>query len=994
MLLSRARLFEIRDLLRARVTVRPATDLEHRLLFLADQASRMMSVPPVPSAPLTTDLADQISKFAVLGSVGPDLVAFSSMLAPGQAWVFDTMHKGNPDRNRERVVAGTTDFPLKLWQSFGRTVEAGQATSQDRAYAKSAMRAYVLGHLCHVAGDLICHPYISELEWRLAPGTTRKFTFEGGEGVIDARVAQDVLLSPGTREGQSWSTWWPTIDEIPRDFFTAYAATLSEVYSAEGKGGATFKEFQQAFPVLPDMSEEFVRDGYRFYTHGVLQVYDFGYWNWWAFLLPLEITLLALFPLAGLALPRGSRLFRSAPWDAPDAERGMFELLTLPLTMASLPTLVYAIWAAALSGRGAGMLTGLGIGGAVVSLAAFITFIATLQTEVHWLVRWGILFGVPLAISVYFLVRWLTESDRRRAALALLYAMPLLVTLAFLPLYALVSLPLLGLAGLAGDTAREVAFWVMIVLLSLLLGALWFVAARSLRDAIVPEVPDLSLADKRRLLLSGRLPREPRHFVRVFDDATLYHDSQPPPITLDKQRFPSGRRKLLKLWWEGAGDLWIRPERYQLVFSFTGNESDPKQVVAALITPLTGAEYGQYLNLTVKEPGGATGKLHAQLVVAGDIDYELPAGATFADHGDDKPSVREHDDAARQFKKLGRDGTAADAYMLYHALKAHQSVRYGQAGPVPRDQREDGSVPGAGTLASHDTTVTGDAHTTFLTFFTPRDILRVGDELRTVTLVTSDNALTIDSSFSPDLPPATQYERGDSAARAQGEGSISSHGTRVTGVATSLQTFFAPGDILNAAGQLRDVTEVKVDSLIVSAPFTPDLPAGTAYERVGTLRERREGYLFVTDPGGPPTGGETLMDRAADLGAVLCMGAVPHLLDPAERTVAALSHARTAGGPSSAALKKVYQVFRNWNLDRRRENEWRMLVEGGAFSDKGTDPSRYDEALLQPRDGEGGAPLGIGEATANRLGWIPLLRKWLAMLRSAPRQSAAASTGD
>ena len=34
------------------------------------------------------------------------------------------------------------------------------------------------------------------------------------------------------------------------------------------------------------------------------------------------------------------------------------------------------------------------------------------------------------------------------------------------------------------------------------------------------------------------------------------------------------------------------------------------------------------------------------------------------------------------------------------------------------------------------------------------------------------------------------------------------------------------------------------------------------------------------------------------------------------------------------ALGPVYQVFRQWNLDERRVNEWRMLVQGGAESEK------------------------------------------------------------
>ena len=47
---------------------------------------------------------------------------------------------------------------------------------------------------------------------------------------------------------------------------------------------------------------------------------------------------------------------------------------------------------------------------------------------------------------------------------------------------------------------------------------------------------------------------------------------------------------------------------------------------------------------------------------------------------------------------------------------------------------------------------------------------------------------------------------------------------------------------------------------------------------------------------------------------------------------------------------KVYQVFRNWNLDRRRVNEWRMLVAGGAVSEKDGHPEKWDPAMLKPPD--------------------------------------------
>jgi hypothetical protein len=263
--------------------------------------------------------------------------------------------------------------------------------------------------------------------------------------------------------------------------------------------------------------------------------------------------------------------------------------------------------------------------------------------------------------------------------------------------------------------------------------------------------------------------------------------------------------------------------------------------------------------------------------------------------------------------------------------------------------------------------------------FTEGDVLRVGDQTRFVTLVNSDTDLIVDSPFNPEFTVATRYQRLPAADRDPGTGTISSSGTTVSGVNAPFTATFLVGDLIGANGQLRTVTAVRADGLTIDRAFAPDLPDGTTYEVVGAERARAQGYSFVSDPGAPLTGGDALMDRAADLAALLCMGAVPHLVPSGERTVASLNgKTKVAGGAASASLGKTAQVFRNWNLDRRRENEWRMLVEGGAYSDKGTDPSRYDETLIQPKDPDTGAGFPAGEAFANGAGWIPMLRQWTA----------------
>ncbi len=125
---------------------------------------------------------------------------------------------------------------------------------------------------------------------------------------------------------------------------------------------------------------------------------------------------------------------------------------------------------------------------------------------------------------------------------------------------------------------------------------------------------------------------------------------------------------------------------------------------------------------------------------------------------------------------------------------------------------------------------------------------------------------------------------------------------------------------------------------------------------------------------------ETLMSIAGDVGALLCLGAVPHL----------------AGRDG----ERIFQVFRNWSLDRRRVNEWRMLVAGRAWSEKAA-PDRYDDKMPSGSRGPSDpaawrAPIGAAaaaeaEQTALGIGWVPTLRKWLDVMRQ-PAQDPNAAT--
>lgn len=64
-------------------------------------------------------------------------------------------------------------------------------------------------------------------------------------------------------------------------------------------------------------------------------------------------------------------------------------------------------------------------------------------------------------------------------------------------------------------------------------------------------------------------------------------------------------------------------------------------------------------------------------------------------------------------------------------------------------------------------------------------------------------------------------------------GTISSSGTSVTGAGTAFNTLFRQGDLIRAGSQVRMITGIGSNTAItLYEPFSPNLPAGTTYERL------------------------------------------------------------------------------------------------------------------------------------------------------------------
>ena len=791
------------------------------------------------------------SLFAIMGSMGPDITGFSALLKPGQAWVFDTVHKGTPDANRELVVAGTCDLIFDLWRRVSDKVNR-EVPEAKKAETLDQMRAYVLGHLCHIAGDVLSHPWTNDVEWHRGKGDRDHFEHQAVEVSHDAQVAQTVFRRRSTRSGADWDEWWPESGRVPKQLFAAYAEALQEVYKENGGRRKGLAQFEKRLTDLdpPAIDAEFVASGYHLYRHGIVSVgYGFSTGGWVGLLLPIMIPG-ALLPLLLAALPHSRQFFQAArPTD--DTDRGWFELVAGASAIGTVISLGYAIWIATLTTEGIEGRTSAGFGFNIFSIFFAAVFFGTAATEdLPAPFRWIVLFGFPTAVITTWLTLGLIDISEpqellglidadesrksdygKRSVIAFVHSAPPIIMLVF----ALFT-RLLHVSSEAKDWYASPRYWVSFGLWIILLGVVtWLLARFLLRDIKIIEEPE-------------DFPAKTPHQVRLFDDTTLYAKSGVANPTLADRHFPSGLRKLLKLWWTGDGNLFARVDGIQIAFRFDKDDASTEQIVPGPVGPMRLEEYIGFLGRTVKDSSDQTGKLKAVLAFPEDktnqLDYELPSGFVFSDHGDADEDTRhkegEHDQKAREFQELGKSEDDSE-YFLQHARKPMQAIRFGPSGPV------------------------------------------------------------------------------------------------------------------------ANPFELKEDQVV--------------------QEEAENAYDYVHDPTAAEQG-NTIMDYSADLAALLCMGGVSHV------------------GVGDASSKKVHQVFRNWSLDRRRINEWRMLVAGGAVSEKGGHPDKADPAMLQPLNANNWtAPLAKfsagnaaaeqkaqeaiaeGEAAALTMGWVPLFREWFDMAK-------------
>ncbi len=1018
-LMARDRLRLVRDALRAKESDgRIVNELERQVRYLAQHAFDMLSAqhPSVesPARLYGPRVADHVSKFALLGSVGPEFPGYAAMFAPGQAWMRDLLHKGTPDEHRERVVARSCDFAFNFWRIVQPLVTAAESNTVERGRQMTAMQAYVLGHFCHVAADLVLAPYIDNLHWRLGDANRPALSREQIVGALDVEVSRSLFQRGTKARGNDWADWWPSPGQVPDAFYEGYKRAIEDTFVLQGAPlGLAGYDHQRAKDQPPELSVRLLKDGFESFRNVLDCGAAWDYWDWLGATWFMYLPSLAALPLA-LALPNGRHLL--APVDkkpeGQDDDQGKFEIVALPFALNSLVTVYYSAIATG-SYLGAESSVIFGWVSAAVQVVAAIAYFASLDAGKGSLdARWWLLFWLPLGGQLAHAIFTLIKGTRnpRRMQLAIAVLLPLTLSLLFIGMW-------WGCfhkgAEVADKEPGEFA-WRFAVWFGMLF-ALWWLVPVLIRWAIAPRIDEPA---------ANPLVSPQRHHIRLFDDSTLYMQPRGTSPLLGDLFFPSGRRELLKLWWPAPNPPSVKAHRDRIEFTFGAAPPLVFKVPPAQ-TKLT--EFAAFLKRNVKNPADNAANLSAepfwneaaQLVVE---DYELPPGLAFADEGDDKDTQAAHDAAVARAPQPLPD-TRDKAYVLYHAPKLHQSVRFERSGPTRDQEQRTAAAAGVGratsAAASRTVTFAGVAATpTVFTratqLFKPGDILEapVGGARRVVVTVDADNQVTVATPFPGGLA-GVAFGRAARVFTVANGGLIESpplagctvqqalyQPNQLLGAGPagfSFGAIFRPGDTVRvtpAAGPAQDrlVEAVLSDTLIQTSrqldpplnprdtainplpPPSPPVapPPGPATPFVRLVTEATNLFAAVAASDDVFGDGDALMNEAADLAVLMCLGATSHLLTPLQR-------GRVVVGTGND-LERVYQVFRNWNLDRRRVNEWKMLVAGGALSEKRGNPAATD-AALPPLHTGWTMFADRGEATANRQGWVDTLRSWVDMAR-------------
>jgi hypothetical protein len=618
--------------------------VERRVLALATAARDMLrGGAPVALRPGPV-LRPSMGRFSVLGTTGFDLAGLAQGGA-GPAWRTTLLRGGNPDPDLAEVVTRSAQFALAV----GRNGLARTAVAVER----DRIRAYTMGMLCTLAGEVVTGPLRRDLQAQ----RTRREPAPGHPAVeIGLARAQllGLLLGPGA--DTRWGSWSPAAAEVPAALLEGYRVAYLEVFGEDKNRPVGFAAFEASLLEEGELTEERLRAAQESIAAGAA-IAD---WSWPRWLLVLSPALLA--PPVGLVLARllpGSAAFTTT--GASVTERSVYELLSVAAGVGALAPFGWSMWLwSQVPEHDASFITAAVLFG--LRLAAAVTTVATSGTELHPLVRWLLLLAPQLGTDVYAGVAGLVAlggGRRGDAFVNLLQTLPLATALLDL-----------GIAAVLKAIDNDTVWWIVVVALTLLLLLLVGIPlAFALQHSFTIDTlftDSLPVLDALRAGGVGGLTA----LARVFDESTLWNDPTVAAPTLAVARYPSGARPLLRLWADPDAALAVAAHGDTVTIT----RGDGSTVDVRL--PAGGATAAEVVPLL----DGAVPGLHAEQTGPADPAYRLPWPETFADPGDLRPTLAEHDAHAGDILPL--PDSSEDAVLLRHAPRWGWATTFGVAAPT------------------------------------------------------------------------------------------------------------------------------------------------------------------------------------------------------------------------------------------------------------------------------------------------------------------------
>jgi hypothetical protein len=640
---------------------------ERRVLGLARAAQAMFEAGPkadLLDAPHALQVGQGLSRFAILGSAGFELAGYADVFAPGGAWVPNAIRRGTPDPNLSRVVVGTTQLAV-------RAGELGRAETTD-AQERARIQAFSMGLLSSVAYGVTASPVLRGLQAKRTKREWSRHSPPGDVTAAEARVLRELL--GGTGAAARWQSWWPATSDVPDALFTGFVKALEEAYGLTANRPRGFADFEDGFDAGDPLSAVRLRNGYSILRQDAAS----SAWSWpaWYFVLSPLLVMPSIGLIIARELPHAGAFFHA---DASLDEASFFELLTLGIGLGALPTAGYSIFLWTQIPEHTGTF--------VTALLLFIARAALVvgglaAGDASPLVRWLALFLPLVGTDVYAAIRAVVANANDRPGDAFVYFLN-----TFPALTAIQLLLFAGLMKLVGVDS-DLAFWLLwalftlLLLLALGLPLSWALSrSGGYASFFMRDRPDGfpllgTLAD-------AGTPDDVSALALLFDESGLWHDPNVPAPTLADLRYPSGPRALIRVWWEGDGDLTIAHDDHKVSLKHGSDAA-----VDVLLPPgkLKAADIAGRVQ-------GALAGVKAEVVGPDDPAYDLPFPHTISDPGDPLPTLDDHEKHKGDFVAVGK--SKGDAYLLRHTPRVELVTSFGDLGSTRSPLDAIGLVPAA-----------------------------------------------------------------------------------------------------------------------------------------------------------------------------------------------------------------------------------------------------------------------------------------------------------